>query len=171
MAGPAVYPTTAPAAAPKGPKTTNPEAAPKTALPARSWAWASHEKNAPANAAAIASFFIAVPFDVPGGTGFRNCGGTRVVTNPSQQEPGHRSQIQPDQPRTSGLSLGRFAALIATSQGAGTAGGSGMKFSRLREPSPSPLKTNNPSTVDTISPRCRLMSFSTCSDARRSRST
>ena len=65
IAGPAVYPTTAPAAAPTGPNTTNPETAPRTALPPRSCACASNEINVPATAAATTSFFMAVSLNTP----------------------------------------------------------------------------------------------------------
>ena len=45
IAGPALYPMKAPATAPTGPSTTAPDSAPKAALPARSCAFASTEKN------------------------------------------------------------------------------------------------------------------------------
>ena len=61
IAGPAVNPISAPATAPTGPRTTAPDTAPNAALPARSWAFASNEKNEPAITAATSSLFIAVP--------------------------------------------------------------------------------------------------------------
>ena len=69
IAGPALYPMKAPATAPTGPSTTAPDSAPKAALPARSCAFASTEKNVAAIAAATSSFFIAVPLDAPQGQG------------------------------------------------------------------------------------------------------
>ncbi len=65
IAGPAVNPISAPATAPTGPRTTAPDTAPKAALPARSWAFASNEKNDAAITAATSSLFIAVPLDPP----------------------------------------------------------------------------------------------------------
>lgn len=61
IAGPAVYPMSAPATAPTGPRTTAPDTAPKAALPARSWALAWNEKNDPTISAATICFFIAIP--------------------------------------------------------------------------------------------------------------
>ena len=60
--GPAVYPMNAPATAPTGPSTTAPDSAPSAASPARSWAFASNEKDiiAPAIRAASSGWFIVV---------------------------------------------------------------------------------------------------------------
>jgi hypothetical protein len=59
IAGPAVYPITAPATAPTGPSTTAPDTAPRAASPARPCAFASYEKNDAAIIAATSNFFIA----------------------------------------------------------------------------------------------------------------
>ncbi len=78
IAGPAVYPINAPATAPTGPRTTAPDTAPKAALPARAWAFASQENNDPAITAATSNFFIAVPLDSARRT-LEKCGGTKVT--------------------------------------------------------------------------------------------
>jgi hypothetical protein len=69
----------APATAPTGPNTTAPDTAPKAALPARSCALASNEKNDPAITTATSALFIAISLSPAQRKGLRNCGGTKEM--------------------------------------------------------------------------------------------
>lgn len=68
IAGPEVYPMSAPAAAPTGPNTSAPDTAPSAASVARYCALASNETSEPAIRAPISSFFTAIPFRPARGT-------------------------------------------------------------------------------------------------------
>ena len=70
---------TAPATAPTGPNTTAPETAPSAALPARSWALASNEKNVPAISYRNKRSVHRDVLEPSAGTGLRNCGGTKEM--------------------------------------------------------------------------------------------
>lgn len=79
ISGPAVNPTSAPAAAPTGPSMSAPDTAPSTVVPTRSCACAADENTIPARTAAAIRIFMAVSLNAPRATGFQNWGDTRVA--------------------------------------------------------------------------------------------